>query len=123
MKYINNNFISQGNSSTTSKLKRENLSLQKLLQLNRDESSQFEAQVKEGQLKYESLVKLAEQMIYILLSNNLEKEIEANKEIYAFVKTMKIDYNAILTSKRSSLVSYPSYQISKSKAGEAGSAF
>jgi hypothetical protein len=62
-------------------------------------------------------------MIYILLSNNLEKEIEANKEIYAFVKTMKIDYNAILTSKRSSLVSNPSYQISKSKAGEAGSAF
>ena len=123
MKYINNNFISQGNSSTTSKLKRENLSLQKLLQLNRDESSQFEAQVKEGQLKYESLVKLAEQMIYILLSNNLEKEIEANKEIYAFVKTMKIDYNAILTSKRSSLVSNPSYQISKSKAVEAVSAF
>ena len=58
-------------------------------------------------------------MILIMLSNNLEKEIESNKNIFDFVKLMKIDYQTLLSSKRSSLISNPSYQISKSKPGTA----
>lgn len=59
-------------------------------------------------------------MIFILLNNNLEKEIEQNKEIHDFVKLMKVDLTLLLSSRRESLADPKvnsnefSYQISKS---------
>ena len=58
-------------------------------------------------------------MIFILLSNNLEKEIETNKSLFDFIKLMKIDFNTLLSSKRNSQTSNPSYHLSKSKPGTA----
>ncbi len=71
------------------------------------------------------MAKIAEKMIFILLNNNLEKEIEQDKGIHDFVKLMKVDHTLLPSSGRESLADPKvnphefSCQISKSQPGTA----
>lgn len=121
MKYIYDNFIDIGPEpfNTVTQIKSENQSLQKLLNVNREELLQLQQSLESAQLrvnndrireksaKTRKMRDIAESLLVILMNNNLEGEIEKNKQLLEFVQTVNTekgarrDRNASAYSKKS----------------------